>query len=298
MSEPRWHVLGAGAMGCLYAQALQRSGCATTLVMRRGTKARSVSVIVEEDGRRSEERLPVITPESREPVTHLLVTTKAYDVREAVAGVAHLLDKQAVVLLLVNGLGLAEQLLEDWPALDVYCGTTTEGAYNLAAHHICHAGRGETRIGRGGQAAAPGWFTHWARALDSCIWDTQIADALWSKLAVNCVINPLTALHGCRNGELASRGDLAHEVNVLCDEVARVSRAAGFGSVADSLASTVAAVIAGTAGNRSSMLQDVDNGRRTEIDYITGYLLKVANHHHIDAPHNKSLLQRIHNRAH
>lgn len=298
MSEPHWHVLGAGAIGCLYAQALRRSGCQTTLVMRSGTQARSVSVIVEEEGRRIEERLPIITPESQGPVSHLLVTTKAYDVRAAIAGVAHLLDQQCVVLLLVNGLGLAEQLLEEWPCLDVYCGTTTEGAYNIAAQHIRHAGRGETRIGRGGQFAAPIWFAQWARAIDSCRWDPQIADALWSKLAVNCVINPLTALHRCRNGELVSRSDLAHEVGLLCDEVIRVSRAAGFGTVADSLASTVAAVIAGTADNRSSMLQDIDNGRPTEIDYITGYLVKVADQLHIAAPHNKSLLERIHHRAH
>jgi 2-dehydropantoate 2-reductase len=55
----------------------------------------------------------------------------------------------------------------------------------------------------------------------------------------------------------------------------------------------VADVIQGTAGNRSSMLQDVTLGRRTEIDYITGYLLHVAEQLGIDAPHNRALLETI-----
>ncbi len=209
-------------------------------------------------------------------ISHLLVTTKAYDVRAAVAGIAHLLAQDSVVLLLVNGMGLAEQLGEDWPQLDIFCGTSTEGAYTVAPQHIRHAGRGETRIGRQGQQQPPAWFGQWDGAITRACGTANIATALWSKLAVNCIINPLTAVHGCANGELARRRELAAEVATLCDEIAQISRAAGYADVAATLQQKVAAVIAGTAGNRSSMLQDVERGRRTEIDYITGYLLQVA----------------------
>lgn len=283
-------------MGCLYAAALQRSGCKTTLAMRAGAQQKSRPVIIERDGVRCEQQLRVVTPDDQEVISHLLVTTKAYDVREAVASVAHLVSQESVVLLLVNGMGLAEQVGGDWPHLNIYCGTTTEGAYCIAPQHIHHAGRGETRIGRRGQQDPPPWFAHWARAVDSCTWDANIETALWSKLAVNCIINPLTAVHGCPNGELAQNKELAMQVARLCDEVARISRAAGFAGVAATLPQTVAGVIAGTAGNQSSMLQDAQNGRRTEIDYITGYLLKVADQHCIDAPCNRALLEKLKNR--
>lgn len=298
MQDAHWHVLGAGAIGCLFAQALHRSGSRVTLVMRRGTHQRYIPVVVERGEQRCEDRLPVITADEHASITHLLVTTKAYAVREAVAGVAHLLADNCVVLLLVNGLGLAEQLAADWPRLDIYCGTTTEGAYTLGAQHIRHAGRGQTRIGKEGLSTPAPWFEQWTRAIDSCVWDAHIASALWSKLAVNCIINPLTAVHGCRNGELGQRQDLAAQVALLCDEVADISRAAGFGDIAQQLPSTVAAVIAGTADNRSSMLQDMECGRRTEIDYITGYLLQVADRLGIAAPHNRALLEEIRHRAH
>ena len=130
-----------------------------------------------------------------------------------------------------------------------------------------------------------------------CVWDADIDQALWLKLAINCAINPLTAVHGCLNGELAQRPELAMEVRRLCEEIAAISRAAGYTSAAANLEQAVTDVIAGTANNRSSMLQDVQDGHRTEIDYITGYLLCVARRHGIAAPCNQSLFERVHNMA-
>jgi 2-dehydropantoate 2-reductase len=298
VAGPHWHILGAGAMGCLYAHALARSGCQATLVMRRGTPHKSLPVVVEHQGRCSTQQLRVITPDDQEMISHLLVTTKAYDVCTAVAGIEHLLSQDTVVLLLVNGMGLAEELGAAWPQLELFCGTSTAGAYSIAPQHIQHAGRGATRIGREGQQQSADWFGQWVAACQPCIWDTHINIALWSKLAVNCIINPLTAMYGCVNGELAKRRELAVEVATLCNEVALVSRAAGYADVAATLQQTVAEVIAGTAGNRSSMLQDVECGRRTEIDYITGYLLQVAERHGIDAPYSRALLESIKTRVH
>jgi 2-dehydropantoate 2-reductase len=297
VEKPHWHVLGAGAIGCLFAHGLRRSGSETTLVMRRDTAARSLPVVIERGAQRCEQHLPVITPDDRSMISHLLITTKAYDVHAAVAGIARLLCDNCVVILLVNGLGLAEKLHENYPHLDIFCGTTTEGAYPLSPQHILHAGRGETRIGRAGLATPPAWFESFSLATDACVWDANIDSALWSKLAVNCVINPLTAVNSCRNGELARRTDLSMQVETLCAEVADISRAAGFATIAEQLLPTVNAVIAGTADNRSSMLQDVEGGRPTEIDYITGYLLRVAEQHGIGAPHNQALLKRIRTHA-
>ncbi len=291
--KSHWHIVGAGAIGCLFADTLRLAGCTTTLVMRPGHAATQLALVVERDGSRSEHCFNAVSPERAEPITRLLVTTKAYDVRDAVAGVAHLVSDDGCVLLMANGMGFAEQVREDWPELDVFCGTTTEGAYRVGPQHIRHAGRGETRIGREGTARQPPWFAQLADALDNCLWDPHIEAALWTKLTVNCVINPVTALHRCRNGELGSDKALAAEVALLCDEVAAVSAAAGFAGVADALPATVNEVIAGTADNRSSMLQDMEAGRRTEIDYINGYLLRVAERHGIDAPRNRALLDRI-----
>lgn len=291
--QAHWHVLGAGAIGCLFASALHRVGVPTTLLLRINTGQASATVRVDRDGSQLAQQLPVSTPTETGSISHLLVTTKAYDVREAVLGVAHRLEPDCQLLLLSNGMGFADELHAHLPQPAFYYGTTTEGAYRIAGQHICHAGSGLTRIGQPGTAEPPPWFSQWEQAVPASRWDRNINQALWLKLAINCAINPLTALHGCSNGELAQRPELAAQVTLVCDEIMRVSEAAGYFAATRDLHQQVAQVIADTAQNRSSMLQDVLAGRRTEIDFITGYLLAVARSHAIAAPHNEALYRRI-----
>jgi 2-dehydropantoate 2-reductase len=59
------------------------------------------------------------------------------------------------------------------------------------------------------------------------------------------------------------------------------------------LEATVFEVIHSTASNRSSMLQDVEAGRPTEIDFITGWLVRQANHHGVATPQNAELLESV-----
>jgi 2-dehydropantoate 2-reductase len=286
-----WHVLGAGAMGCLFAARLQDSGCDITLVVR-DTRPDPVALVLEDGEDAREMKFPTTTAADRAPISHLLVTTKAYDVVDAVSSLAHRLDRDSQVLLLANGLGFASELSGRYPWLAPYCGTTTEGAYRVSSFRIRHAGHGATRIGRSGEPNPPAWFAPW-RALENCLWEQDIDSALWEKLAVNCAINPLTAVHDCRNGELLSRPELAREVDALCNEIARVSEAAEFAPIAAGLRARVEEVIRNTASNHSSMLQDCRAGRTTEIDYITGQLLRVADLHGIAAPRNRSLLEQV-----
>ena len=291
MTAHHWHVLGAGAMGCLFAARLQDSGCDITLVVR-DTRPDPVTLVLEDGEHTRQKQFATTSAADNAPISHLLVTTKAYDVVDAVSSLAHRLDRDSQVLLLANGLGFAGELGGRYPWLAPYCGTTTEGAYRLSSWRIRHAGRGTTRIGRSGEPNPPVWFSRW-RALENCLWEQDIDSALWEKLAVNCAINPLTAVHDCRNGELLSRPELAREVDALCEEIARVSEAAEFAPIAAGLRARVEEVIRNTASNHSSMLQDCRAGRPTEIDYITGQLLRVADLHGIAAPRNRALLEQV-----
>lgn len=292
MSHAHWHVLGAGAIGCVFASKLQRAGCPTTLLLRRARSAKSIPVTIETGDTRTSVELQLSAATDTDPITFLLVTTKAQDVCTAVQSVAHRLDGSSQVLLLSNGLGFGNELRARLPGLDFFCGTTTEGAYRLGDQHIYHAGHGLTRIGHTERANPPAWFRKWAEAIHPSIWDSDIDQSLWLKLAINCAINPLTALHGCCNGELAKE-PLASHVQTLCNEIMAVSAAAGYAAVTKDLYEQVAEVIRVTKDNRSSMLQDVTAGRGTEIEYITGHLLRVAKLHGIAVAQNAALYRRI-----
>jgi 2-dehydropantoate 2-reductase len=237
--------------------------------------------------------LGATTCHNPDPIDHLLITTKAYDARGALAEIAPRLSTDCQALLMVNGMGLVEELECDHPALAFFLGTTTEGAYRTAPLEIHHAGSGVTHIGSRAGGPPPMWFRDWTEALPDCVWHNHIEAALWRKLAINCTINPLTAVHGCCNGELGRRPELIRATTALCTEIQSVCRAAGFADKAGTLHRTVAQVIAATADNRSSMLQDLERGHRTEIAYITGYLLKVADRFGIPAPGNRELMAAI-----
>lgn len=300
MPDRRWHILGAGAIGCLVAHALAGAGCEVTLLLRPGAAAGPRTLAVDREDQHSQRPVDAETTLAGGRISRLVITTKAYDALQAAGAIASRLTGDSEIVLLVNGMGVAEQLAAVVPASRIFAGTTTEGAYRIAPLHIRHAGRGTTRLGpldtgHGLPCTAQPvpWFSDWRASELDCAWESDIEAALWHKLAVNCVINPLTAVHRCRNGELASRPELAAEVEALCREVMQVSYAAGFTGTAQQLDRDVAAVIAGTAGNRSSMLEDVTRARQTEIDYITGYLLQVADRHGIVAPRNRALYRRV-----
>jgi 2-dehydropantoate 2-reductase len=296
LSPAHWHVLGAGAMGCLFASQLHSGGHPVTLVLRQASPATTLPVRIEREDSLYELRLPVSAPGDNNPISHLLVTTKAYDVYAAVLALAHRLERNCQVLVLANGMGFADPLQADLPGADFFFGTTTQGAYRIGERHIRHAGHGLTRVGaptHNDTDQPPSWFGPWSEAVQPSLWDKDIQASLWLKLAINCAINPLTALHRCPNGELARRPELVELVEQLCDELQQISTAAGYAEATRDLHNAVARVIAATADNRSSMLQDVLAGRRTEIDHITGHLCRAAAQYKIEAPANQALLRSI-----
>lgn len=291
-----WHILGAGAIGGLFASLLQAGGSRCTLVLRDSdpdASAASVTIDIRREQQYSRHSFPVTRCNDRDLISHLLVTTKAQDVLPALAAVAARLSPASMVVVLANGMGYLEQLRSRWPWLACYAGTTTEGVYREARRSLCHAGTGTTLIGGRGETVPPPWFGDWLALPAECAWEPEIERALWRKLAINCAINPLTAVHRCRNGELASRPELAAQVRQLCDEIGTIGKAAGQAQAVAGLHATVAAVIAATASNRSSMLQDILAQRATEIDYLNGYLIRLAADLGLEAPRNRALVEAV-----
>lgn len=172
-------------------------------------------------------------------------------------------------------------------ALPAAQGLTTEGAYRDAAG-VHPAGAGETLLPPGFETLA----AHFRDAGFNARIEPDIGPARLAKLLVNLAINPLTALHRVPNGALLHPPYRA-ELDALVDEAWPVLRATGLTLDHAAARARVADVAAATAGNRSSMLQDVLAGRPTEIDAITGTLLDLAAQEGVDLPRNRAVLARI-----
>ncbi len=285
-----WHILGAGSLGCLWAARLLLAGQQVRLIMRPSRLARfqaGGSQLHFTDLQQQSFSLPALaeTADSDPPVQRLILACKAYSAAEAVAGIRHRLGPDSQLILLQNGIGSQQQVRDLLPDNEILVASTTEGAWLKDDFHCVHAGAGQTLFGSlNNHSGAPDWLRQLNDFDILCQWHHEIHAVLWRKLAINCLINPLTVIHGCRNGELVQH---LPRIQLLSEELQQLLQTAGQHEAASDLYSNVRQVIDSTAANTSSMLQDVQQHRRTEISYITGFALQQAKA--LDVPHQQLL---------
>jgi 2-dehydropantoate 2-reductase len=232
------------------------------------------------------------------PADLVLLCVKSRDVAIAVTGAAPLFTPATTFIALQNGIGhldaLAQLSLPMPPAL----GVTAMGATLRSAGHVCHGGRGLTRIG---YPAAATWereqrLAEVAALLQRADIPTEpvpnILDFVWAKLLVNVGINALTVLHDCPNGGLLQIPEARRMLVAAVQEGQAVARALGINLPADPVSQTLE-VCRATAANISSMLQDVRRGKPTEIAAINGALLAKAERLGLAAPVNRELVGRV-----
>lgn len=299
----RWHILGAGAIGALFAERLSDAGLDCCLLLRDQAQLLALQrlgarlQIHRPEGQRhlSLQAEAVLQPPDSPPaskITHLLVTTKAYDSLPALLSLLPRLAEDAQVVLLQNGLGHQQQVAERLAPRPVWAAITTCGAYRNGPFEITPAGAGQTTLGRIDSTGAD-LPDGWDRLGTDIHSHPRILQPLWQKLAINAAINPLTALYGCRNGELLTQPDYRQQLSALCTEIELIAAARQQPLFEQPLLEAVSAVAEATAANFSSMLQDVRAGRRTEIDQITGFLCAEAGAVNLQAPLNSALLKQI-----
>jgi 2-dehydropantoate 2-reductase len=290
----QWTILGAGAVGSLLATHLQRSGQMVSLLdTRQPHRHQAKPMLLEQlDGAICMCELDCIGYQDLAHIDCLLVTTKVWQVTTALQPLIGLLPDSCPIVLLHNGMGTAEWLINHFPNNPLLAGVTSCGALKRDIHHIQHTGFGETWLGALNHAGNE-WqrlVAPLANALGHAAWSEHIEERQWQKLVVNAVINPLSAVYNQPNGIL-----LQHqaEVAALCDELQPLLVHHGLTKTAQAWCELVLQVAERTAQNYSSMQQDLANQRPTEIDFITGYLLQQAAKIDLELPLHRALYIKI-----
>ena len=106
------------------------------------------------------------------------------------------------------------------------------------------------------------------------------------------MINPITAVNNIENGEV-NKAEFSDQINLLLTEIINVSKAESINLVLKDLEVIVRKVAQATAKNSSSMRSDILAGRSTEIDYINGYIHRLAKKHNVATPENTRLWQQV-----
>lgn len=294
-------IVGVGAMGSLCAYLLYKAGYSPWLL----DKCRDRVDAIKKDGLRVEgvtgeyhTALHKITtrPEEIGIVDLLIIFVKAYDTEKALRGAVSLIGDKTLVLTLQNGLNNLEKITGITGKSRVIGGITAHGATQLSYGYIRHAGVGETIIGslKGEEIKE---IIKIKELLDSSGIETSITDdvegTIWSKLIINAAINPLTALTQLKNGEIIEYSELLDVQQRIVEEACAVARAKGVTIHYHDPVGKVRDVCKATASNKSSMLQDIVSGKRTEIDYINGAIVSEGKKYHISTPYNDILTKLI-----
>ena len=292
-------IMGAGAMGGLFGGLLAFSGEDVWLVDIQREQAdviHSVGLTLEEG-----DKLQIIGVNATHDVTSLgkadlvIFFVKTYHTERAVSDALALEKEDTIFLTLQNGLGNEEVICKRINRKKVMLGVTGQGATFLGPGHVRHAGRGKTFIGELDQEVSARAIQI-AKMFREADIDTEVSanihELIWDKLLVNVGINALTALTELKNGQLLDYPETLRVMEVLVSEAAEVARQNGVRIEGDPIGK-VKAVAEATKGNRSSMGQDFDFRRKTEIDAINGAVVREAKRLGISVPFNEVVTDLI-----
>lgn len=288
-----WHILGVGAIGSLWACSLASAGYDVRLLLSpsRKTANTTQTLSLEQDGKI--QHFSVAVAKADERIDKLLVCTKAGDVITAITALKTTINPQAQVVLLCNGMGFHRDVAKLLPQTKLFAASTTDGAWLRDAFHCVHAGKGNTRIAAfSNNADTATLLANLANNTLSLAPHNDADTMLLEKLAINAVINGLTAIYQCRNGELLSKVDACNDLKALSEECSQILKAAGHKNIAEALWSNVHKVVMLTAKNYSSTYADIQQGRNSELAYFNGYLCTIAKQLNIKAPLNQSVIAR------
>ncbi|MED4601124.1 2-dehydropantoate 2-reductase [Paenibacillus validus] len=320
----RYTIVGAGALGILFAAKLTAGGYRTELVVRREEQRQRLAQEGITLGREGEAPLRVFPDVTRidEPdagsrgvaeapeLHYIVLTVKQTDITVQLAeNLRSRMGPMSWVVCLQNGIGHAETLATHIPAGRLLLAVTTEAALKRSDTAADHTGQGETWAGPwtpdssrfqdvSGTERSLREKTqkNLAIELESAGFRTflsnDITSRIWQKLLINAVVNPLTAILHVRNGELLQTSGLQDYMRDLLAEGEKVAAALGI-QLESGLWERLLQVCRLTATNRSSMLQDILAGRRTEIEAINGSLIRKGEDLGLDMTVHKSVYRLV-----
>ncbi len=288
-------ILGAGALGRLWAACLPAGRVAFIARPAEPAGANIRYRFRPFNGPETDVHVPWLTAGDISEV--VLVTTKAGDAFEAIAGVIDRFPMQTPIVLFQNGLGSQQRVAARWSDRPILAASSTEGANRPEPDLLVHAGTGDTWIGpmteSAGRQLNP--VVELLNASGLTVHPEQnILQRLWQKLVINAGINPYTALLDCPNGDILTSSLYQDTIDGLCRELSELMRASGQGKqTPEALRQRIEAVAHKTARNTSSMRADVLKGRITEINFINGYLAKLGKDLRIQTPVNQMLTEQV-----
>ncbi len=302
-------IAGAGAVGSVIGGLLAVAGHDVTLLGRRAHLDAIARDGLAIDGLWGEHRirnlgLAAAVADVAGTFDAVLLTVKSFDTAEMLASVAGRVEAHGCVISLQNGLGNVEQVVASVGAERALGGRVIFGAAVPtpgAARVTVFADPIALGAGVTGNPVAEGRAREWAARFVAAGVPTELAPSLqahlWTKIFYNAALNPLGALLGLPYGALAADPDGRALMDEVIDECFAVAGARGVVPLVPTAAAYrelfYGRLVPSTVDHRSSMLQDLERGRRTEIEAISGCIWRYGREAGIPTPVNATMTRLI-----
>jgi 2-dehydropantoate 2-reductase len=221
----------------------------------------------------------------------VLVCVKGYRTVDAAELVAPAVGPATIVASVQNGWGNGDALAQRFAPTQVVLGVTYNSA-TVVNGTVNHAGTGVTLFGpyAGDDSSRARWLSELLRrgGLESEA-VADVGEEIWKKLILNAATLPTAALTGLPAGGLFAHAPMLEIVDGVTREATGVAQAMGYRIDADERIALIHDVLERVGDGKASMLQDLEAGRRTEVETVTGAVVRAAAETDVDVPLNRAL---------
>jgi len=291
-------IIGAGAIGSFFGGLLS-DVCDVTLVGRKKHVEKIKNNGLRITGK-TDKKIKINAVEKIKEINYkpdfLIISVKSYDTEKAIKQSQEIIGLDTIIVSIQNGLNNIVKIKKYVSEENIFSTITTNGVVFKEPGMIEHTGIGKTIIGSITNKNKEKLDLFSKKLNESGIKNIisgEIRKEIWVKAIINSSINPLTAFFKCKNGYLIKNPVLEKIVERVCIESTRIANLHGLNLSINDMIFKTKEVIHDTSDNYSSMLQSINNNKKTEIDSINGIIYKYGKEEKLDLFLNHMLFNLI-----
>ena len=289
-------MIGAGAIGGVYAYSLHKLlGDNFAFIANGKRKERLEQEGLYLNGEHFNPK--VVSSDGDTTFDLIIVSVKNYQLQSAIEDMRNLVGENTIILTILNGISAREVLKEEFKDNHVLYGLAIKIDAVKVGNKITQNSKAIIQFGDKYNKTMSEEVLAVKNLLNDAKINNQVFEdmikTVWTKWMLNIGLNQVSAISGATYGVIKNTPELLSLVNKAMTEVMEVSKACNINLGDENWASVQDVIDSLDGDGKTSLLQDVENKRKTEVEYFSGTLIKIAKEHNVEVPVNEVLYNFI-----